>query len=242
MKHTEDNLITDTALEALFLGKENGLSFPQALLQAGLPSLSQEETRIAKELWDMHGELTREAHALSPRPELLHHILEQLPRASISPVTEAVPSGYMEYGAKSPLTRNMNFLMQMNWRIATPLAVLVLVVVTTMNLSTTPDAGELAMNVNNPESATMAMMVDEGAPSAKSRMAQPPETGTMMAMQATDSFASAPTGSIDDLAASIVIEADADYAMFNDADDSYLLTLDDAEINSFMTAYDETTF
>ncbi len=116
--------------------------------------------------------------------------------------------------------------MHMNWKLAAPVAVVVIALVAVTGISGKPAPTDMAQNRS---AATMAVTADSGSPAAR----------TMMASK----NAAQPSGNVDDLTASLIGEADQDLTFVTDTDeDMSYLTSDSASINGYATAYDETTF
>lgn len=108
----------------------------------------------------------------------------------------------------------------MNWKYVAPVAVVVIALAAVVWM----------------RGASAPIDVANNTPKAE-QPAAPGET-TMAAKGAAE-----PSGSVDDLAASLVGEADQDLTFSAAADeDMALVTKDSASINGYLTAYDETTF
>lgn len=226
MENNNDNFISDEQLLLLLESKEAGKSFPDALTAIEGGTFSLEETRTLKSFWNMHSNLMREAHNISPRKALLSRIIEQSPIVSRGNVTANTDRGYTEDGVKDnviSLDNNFHSIMQMNWKIGAPIAVVVIAVTLVMSMGG-KERGQLA--VNNTEIAKDA-----------AAEAQP----VTMAMKVAPT---APvSGSVDDLVASLNAEGEGDLSLADgSADDAVLITADSQSINDFNTAYDETTF
>lgn len=111
--------------------------------------------------------------------------------------------------------------MHMNWKIALPIAVVVIALVAALTgMSGRKAPAEMA--VVSPD----VILVPTPSPEAPA-----PESATPV------------SGNVDDLALSLTSEADQDLAFSADADeDMAYVTSDSASINGYATAYDETTF
>jgi hypothetical protein len=111
--------------------------------------------------------------------------------------------------------------MQINWKIAAPIAVVVIALVAALTgMSGRKEPADMA--VGSPDIVLMPTASPE-APAAESA---PPVSGN-----------------VDDLALSLFGEADQDLAFSAESDeDMALVTSDSASINGYATAYDETTF
>ena len=224
-----DNYISDEQLTRLFDGKEAGKSFPDALRALEIPSLSEVETHELRSLWDLHGDLTRTAHAISPNPDLLHRITTDFSLEQAPIVTAQGQGGYHREGQGhiNSIIGKTNALMQMNWKVATPIAVVLLAVVTVVSMG--GKEGDSVLQVGD-ESMTMQMA------------AESPEGGTSLAMKVSN-IETPITGDVDDLALVFAREADGDLDILSDSEeDLSIVSSDDAELTSFTTAYDETTF
>jgi hypothetical protein len=173
----------------------------------------------------MHGDLMRTTQNISPHKALLTRIIEQSPAISRGNVTAHTDLGYTEYSAKGTfisLSNNLHSIMQMNWKIGAPIAVVVIAVALVMSMGD-KERGQLAVNNTEITNATA------GEP-------QP----VVMAMKA----ASTPVSeNVNDLIASVTSEGDGDLALIDgSAEDAALVTADNQSVNDFNTAYDETTF
>lgn len=108
----------------------------------------------------------------------------------------------------------------MNWKIAVPIAVVVIALVAALSGMSGRKAPEMA--VVAPE----VVLVPTASPEAPVTESPAPVSGN-----------------VDDLAVSLIGEADKDLTFTADADeDMALLTSDGASLNGYTTAYDETTF
>ena len=218
--------LSDEQLTLFFDAKEAGKSFPDALRTMGDLTVSESDLSELHALWDMHGMLVRNAHNISPAQSLLSRSLDAIPTV----VTGAQSPGYQGESASSAflyITRNLNLIMNMNWKIAAPIAVVVIAVVAVTQMGKSEQPGDLAMS--DPKVATtLSVNAEADAPMAKS-----------MAMMNTAPV----SGSVDDLVASLSAEADMDVTQFADASaDIALVNADSQSINDLNTAYDETTF
>lgn len=224
--NNHDNFISDEQLLVFLDNKEAGKSFPDALTAIGSMTFSLEETRTLKALWDMHGDLMSEARDISPSRALLSRIIEQSEIISKKNVTTHTHLGYTGYGAKGKfISLNNNFysIMQMNWKIATPIAVVVIAVALVMSIGG-KERGQLAVNNTEITNATVGQ----------------PEPAAAMAMKAVSTPVS---GNVDDLVASVTSEGNGDLVLIDgSAEDAALVTADNQSVNDFNTAYDETTF
>lgn len=223
MTHTDNNEILDEQLAILVDAKEAGRSFPQALDEAGKVGELPKDLAELRAFWGLHGQLMRSAHNISPRRELLSRVLSTLPATRNSAVTEKLPGGYNGEGAqRAPITSNVNLIMNMNWKIAVPMAVVLIAVVAVLGVGNS-DSEKLA--VNDPQ--VMMMSAD-------------PSAGTL-AMKSMD--VAPVSGDVDELIASLSLEADGDAGLIADmAGDIALVSSDSQQINDLNTAYDETTF
>lgn len=236
-KTTNDNMeISDDTLTLFFDAKESGKSFPEALIIAGVTD-DISDLSVLRSLWDMHGNIVREVHNISPSSRLLERTLEAL-SVGVSPVvTTSGEAGYIGESQKNTITHvrnSFNLMSQMNWKIGAPIAVLAIAVVAVMNMGADEKSGgPIAMNdasVMN-EVSTMSMQ----AP-------LPDEVETARFAKSAN-IAEPVSGEIDDLAASLVLEASGDMTLLDDSEgDLSLVTADSQSINDFNTAYDETTF
>jgi hypothetical protein len=228
---TNDNFITDEQLLILLDSKEAGKSFPDALTAIGGAAFSHDETQILKSLWNMHGDLMRTTQNISPHKALLTRIIEQSPAISRGNVTAHTDLGYTEYSAKGTfisLSNNLHSIMQMNWKIAAPIAVVVIAVVVVMSMGG-KEAGQLAVNNVEVTEVTAAPTAPTGN-----------DTSAAAAMKAAPAPVS---GNVNDLVASLTSEGDLDLALIDgSAEDAALVTADNQSVNDFTTAYDETTF
>ncbi len=211
-----DDPITDSMVERLLVGKDEGRSFPDTLAQFSIPP-TKEETDALREVWGCGTVLMRQNAKISPDPALLHRCLEALPL-----VTEAEGVGYERQEAPRPLPsiiHQFQLSMQTYLKYGIPALVVVVAVVAVMGQSDTPTPA--------PE---MAMMAQDAAPAE-----------SMMMMRAADP---APvSGEVDDLIASLSSEADLDVTQFADASaDIQLMNSDTQSLNDLTTAYDESTF
>lgn len=110
--------------------------------------------------------------------------------------------------------------MQINWKLVAPIAVVAIVLlIAIMGMGGTKQPADM---IGTPETE-LVQIADPGLPVATS--------------------VAPPSGNVDDLAASLVGEADQDLTFSADADeDVALVKSDSASINGYATAYDETTF
>jgi hypothetical protein len=245
VNHNNEREISDEALVLFFDAKEAGKSFPDALTVAGIANTAVDLTDLHA-LWDMHGNLMREAHNISPSRNLLQKTLNSL--GAPASVTTPTKHGYESESEQNMFIRvihNFNTMSQMNWKIGAPIAVLVLAVVAVASVGGSKPSEKLAVNdVVKPESALM----DVGAPVENTPEVASVEAGDMTQTtmsRSAKSVDSAPpaSGEVDDLIASLVLEAGADVTLLDDATgDLALITSDSQSINDFNTAYDETTF
>jgi hypothetical protein len=140
-------------------------------------------------------------------------------------VTTRTDPGYAEYGAQDQfisLSNNLHSIMQMNWKIVAPIAVVVIVAGVVMS-GGSKEVEQLA--VNNTEIT-------------KDTVEQPQPVA--MAMKAAPMPVS---GNIDDLVASVTSEGDGDLALIDgSAEDAALVRADNQSVNDFNTTYDEKTF
>lgn len=224
----DEQFISDEQLMLLLDAKDAGKSFPDALLALGA-SLQNDDTKRLKAIWDMQGTLSGMAHTISPKRSTLTHILAELPQLVPDPVTTLRGAGYTEGAGQGPtFIRSIHNVMQINWKIAAPIAVVALAVVAVLSGGSNPGA-PLATNTTAVQDAPeMAMMAKGDA-----------DVSTM-AMK----MAPAPvSGEVDDLAASLALEADGDLTLLSDMNaDLTLVASDSQTINDYATAYDETTF
>lgn len=111
--------------------------------------------------------------------------------------------------------------MQINWKIAVPLAVVVIALVAALSgMSGRKEPADMALV--SPD----VVSVPAASPEAPASESAPPVSGN-----------------VDDLTLSLFGEADQDLAFSAEADeDMALVTSDSASINGYATAYDETTF
>lgn len=228
-----DNFITDEQLLVLLDSKEAGKSFPDALSAIAGVSFTHDETKVLRSIWDMHSNLMHEAHNISPRRTLLSRIIEESEVAPNENVTAGINLGYTRYGAKGTfisLRNNFQSIMEINWKIAAPIAVIVIGLVAVMNTGG-QKTGQLA--VNNVE--------NNGGETQVVTMAAGDNAQTMMAMKVAP-MASV-SGSVDDLVAQVTSEGDGDLLLIEgSAEDAALITVDNQSVNDFNTTYDETTF
>lgn len=252
-KIPHDNTISDEGLMLFFDAKESGKSFPDALLAAGITDPTIDLTEL-KLFWDMHGSLTRDAHNISPDSRLLTRTLESLTTSPVlHPVTTSPHEGYTKESKKSVfnhLSNNFNAMMQMNWKIGAPIAVLLIVVTAVAGTrGSDPKPASIAMNDTVSSSATLmqASSVDvanEGAMGVVSQEVGSGEVQTFaMARSAQKVSATPVSGEISDLTLAILLEANGDAALLDDSfGDISLVSSDSQSITDFNTAYDETTF
>ncbi len=225
MTNTDEQFITDEQLMRLLDAKEDGKSFPDALRALGPTPLPQEDTKRLKEIWDMQSTLAGMAHSFSPKRSTLTHILAELPEGRGAGVTTPLGGGYTGGDVEGfNIIRSINNVMQINWKIAAPIAVVVLAVVAVMSSGT-----------------------DRGAPLATNTQVDGAPEAAMMAAGDTQVMAmksSAPASdNVDDLATALALEADGDLALMSDSSgDMSLLASDSQTINDYSTAYDENTF
>ncbi len=174
----------------------------------------------------MHAELLREAHNISPNRNLLSQIIEQqqIIESQDPIVTKQSIVGYNVRRVESQFIHgnyNIHRFMQINWKIVAPIIVLVIVVAAAMSMGSKKPAS-LAVN-NQPSSTTVA-----------------PE-GAMVAMKTAP--VKPVSGNVDDLVASLTLEANGDKTLLSDSStDIALVTADSQSINDFNTTYNETTF
>lgn len=235
--NTNDNFINDEQLLVLLDSKEAGKSFSDALTALGSVTFSLEETQTLKSLWDTHGNLMREAHDISPRRSLISRIIAQAEVPSVANVTTQTDQSYIQYsqGLFISLNNKLHAIMKMNWKIASPIIAVVLIVTGVAMNGGTKDASRLAVGTQEitsadavPEQAMTMSMSADAAP-------------RMVAMKAAPAVPV--SGNIDDLMASITREGDGDLALRDgSAEDAALVRADSQTINDFNTAYDETTF
>lgn len=223
--------IDDEMLARFFDAKEAGKSFPDALLVLGDAHVSDAELSELHALWDLHGTLVRSAHNTSPDHALLMRTLGEIVAQPAPGVTRAASSGYdgaSAQGAVEQINNNLNLFMNINWKILAPVAVVLIAVVVSTQMTPAAPPDQLAMN-DTPESATMATDAQGG-------------TSMMMKTMAV-SEAAPVSGNVDDLVASLVLDADQDMSLFADASaDIALVSADSQAITELSTAYDETTF
>jgi hypothetical protein len=119
--------------------------------------------------------------------------------------------------------RFINFVsMQMNWKYAAPIAVVVIALAAVVLMNSAASPTDVASNTPKVEQTPAA-----------------PQGETTMAAKGV----AEPSGNVDDLVASLVGEANQDLTFSTAADeDMALVTKDSASINGYLTAYDETTF
>ncbi len=261
MKHQEKiTEVTDEQLLALIDSKETGVSFPDALRALPTPVTSEDDTRVLKSVWDMHGNLMREAHNISPSSALLSRILELA--GTVTPtVTESEGGGYIKKSGNTQPNTIPSLILGMNWKIAAPIAVIMIAVVSvlggtsTINTGANPDeqdplsplAVESASRDGEEASLTTFSLAGNDVAGenvmVKSQSVETVESGVAMRSMAVAPRAMGTAGIIDDFAASIVLEADGDMTLLADSTgDIALIAADSQSINEFNTAYDETTF
>ncbi len=252
-KISHDNIISDEGLMLFFDAKESGKSFPDALVYAGItdPTIDLAELKL---FWDMHGSLTRDAHNISPDSRLLTRTLESLTAtASLAPVTTSPHEGYSKESKKSVfnhLSNNFNAMMQMNWKIGVPIAVLLVVVTAVAGTgSSDPQPESIAINDSVPSSAALMQgssvdVANEGDLGATSQEVGGAEVQTFAMARSAQKVSTTPvSGEINDLALAILLEANGDAALLADSvGDISLVSSDSQSITDFNTAYDETTF
>lgn len=225
---SDEQFITDDRLMLLLDAKDAGKSFPDALLALG-ESLPNEDTKRLKAIWDMQGTLSSMAHTISPKRSTLTHILAELPQGTPNTVTTSGGAGYTEGEGQQPaFIRSIHNVMQINWKIAAPIAVVAIAVVAVLSGGANKGA-PLATNITSapatPESAMMAQG-DAGVSTMAMKVAPTPVSGE-----------------VDDLAASLSLAADDDLTLLSDMNaDLTLVASDSQTINDYATAYDETTF
>ena len=261
MKHLEKiTEVSDEQLLALIDSKESGVSFPDALRALPTPVTSDDDTRVLRSVWNMHGNLMREAHNISPNSALLSRILEQVGVATPI-VTGSTENGYIKESGNARLNNIPSLILGMNWKIAAPIAVVLIAVVSvlggTSTVSTIPNPDSIdqlsiensAQNLQDAgASAPTALSIAGNETASEMSMAKSASPRSVESTMAMRSMAVAPGvmgtgGIIDDLAASIVLEADGDLTLLADSTgDIALIAADSQSINDFTTAYDETTF
>lgn len=231
-----DNFITDQELDLLLSAKEAGKSFPDALAAARPKPFSVEETRAIKEIWDIQSDFSSVAHRLSPDDRFVERLIMELPAQATHGVTRNEEKGYHEGRGQvsyfEKIMSNIDQLMQMNWKIAAPIAVVAIAVVAVLGMG--EKNAPLATDQESVSTTAMpesAMMKNEAVPTGRAMMAM----NTMPVEPAT--------GNVDDLVASLNADADADVTALSDGSaDIALVTSDSQSVTDLTTAYDETTF
>lgn len=216
--HTDTNTpITDEQLLGLFDAKEAGDTFEHALTELSLHTLSPADKAAVRELWMTHDMLSALGNDVAPR-----HALKQ---RMVQDVTPFASEGYNNGRSKDQFIHFINLVtMQINWKFAAPIAVVVIALVATIGMSGKTVPTDMAVSTSEMESARAA-----------------DTSGQAMMMMAAKNTVE-PSGNVDDLSAALVAEADQDLTFSADAEeDMTYVTSDSASINGYTTAYDETT-
>jgi len=216
--HTDTNTpITDEQLLGLFDAKDAGDTFEHALAALLLHALSPEDKAVVHELWMTHDMLSTLGNDVVP-PHALRQRMAQ-------DVTALASAGYTDRRSTDRFIHFINLVtMQINWKFAAPVAVVVIALVATIGMSGKTVPTDMAVSTSEMESARAA-----------------DTSGRAMMMMAAKNTVE-PSGNVDDLSAVLVEEADQDLTFSADAEeDMTYVTSDSASINGYTTAYDETT-
>lgn len=237
-----DIFISDDELAHLYLLADGGAVFEDALRSAGLDKLTKEEYSEVRTLWDLHRFLHDEAKAAPAlrsaiTERVIDGVLEKGLEAAEARVTGERGSGYTEGGAgnSSPfsgLISNFQLLMQMNWKIAAPLAVVVLAVVAVVGMGGGGGAPATIVPMSDamPEATSLmqAAPAEEAAPAAKMMMAP--------AIAET-------SDPVEDILLTLDAEGAGDAEILADAaNDAALVSSESEELSALTTSYDPGTF
>jgi len=253
LQPTTEDFITDEQLLSFFDAKEAGKSFPDAINASGLSTPSQKETDILRSLWEMHGNLMRQAHNTTPRHDLLVHIMERIEDApSSSSVREKKVTSQIAPQGTSVVFGGMNkyfrFIEKINWKILVSSALILLIFVSaTGNKNTAVKSVPLAVNeiaektIQAPTLMAVSSDEPQALPVADLAMRATINAGPESAVMLDDGPLS--STDIDTFALLVNGGADVDASILDDTDgDVTLIFTDSQSISDFVNAYDETTF
>lgn len=209
-----DNFITDGQLAKLYREKEEGRSCADALAATGVAHLSEEELKEVEVLWDLYSVIEDEGKKYVANMELVKDVVDD--------ASEYITEKIEEKGEKSleggDVASPFQSLMQLNWLIGAPIAVLVLAVV-------------LVTNISGP---TSPMTTPEGGEEMKS----------MAVGEVADALsAAAPSDPMSEMFAVLVKEGERDAQILSDANENVAMVGSDSdELSAISESYDPSTF
>jgi len=158
MKLPHDNFITDEQLAKLYREKEAEKPFTAALSLAGLTHLSGEEQKEVEALWDIYDVIEDEGKKYAANMELAQEVVDEAAEYLIERKEEHSEKGEKSHGGD--VASPFQSLMQLNWLIGAPIAVLVLAVVVVTSIGSSNGGDPLALQKEtSPETA----MTEKGA-------------------------------------------------------------------------------